>query len=166
MLGPAIAVLSIAGCSGSAGDRAGAAATPSAAAGLGERGATPAKSPTQKVTKEITASYDFWAPSRNIGCYVGSDVARCDIVSKSWKPPAPPDDCELDFGGGVSVSQREEGTLTCAGDTVLGADETLHYGEAVKVGDFTCDSESAGVRCENTATGHGFTLSREKYTLF
>jgi hypothetical protein len=109
---------------------------------------------------------NFVSPSGNIGCYLDRSVARCDIVRKNWQPPPEPADCELDWGSGVSVSKAEEAALTCAGDTVLGGKDTLAYGKALRAGDFLCSSDSKAMRCENTKSGHGFTLAIEQYNLF
>jgi len=157
-----LAILAVAACSGPA--EPGAAPAPSAAAGLGDRPARP--TPSAAVTREISTTYDFQTPSKNIGCVIMSNSARCDIGTKSWKPPAKPADCELDWGNGVAVVAADQGAVVCAGDTVRGAKTILPYGEAVKVDNFVCESASSGVRCSNTATGHGFTLSRQSYTVF
>jgi hypothetical protein len=109
---------------------------------------------------------NFMSPSGNIGCYVDKVSARCDILKKAWEPPPAPTDCELDWAGGISLFKAKQPEFTCAGDTVLGSKETLKYGNAVRAGDFTCGSERAAMRCENTASGHGFTLSAEKYDMF
>jgi hypothetical protein len=107
----------------------------------------------------------FAMPSKNIGCHLDQTAARCDITAKIWVPPAKPADCRLSWGNGISVGTNAA-SLMCAGDTVLGAEEVLGYGQAVRAGDLVCRSASTGVRCLNEATGHGFTLSRESYTLF
>jgi hypothetical protein len=113
------------------------------------------------------SSAAFTSPSGNIGCYVDRDGARCDIVKKSWKPPAKPSDCDLAWGSSISLtSSSSEPTFTCAGDTVLGAEKILNYGETIQVGDLRCDSTSQRIRCEDTGTGHGFTLAIEQYTIF
>jgi hypothetical protein len=111
------------------------------------------------------ATRQFTLPSKNIGCLVTAESARCDISDKQWKPPAQPDDCEQAWGNAVTVT-AEGATLTCAGDTVTGADEILEYGKAVQVGEFVCTSASAGVRCTHAPSGHGFTLARASYTTF
>lgn len=130
---------------------------PSAAAGLGDR-ASPS------VTR-VVESIQFAMPSKNIGCHLDGELARCDIVAKTWEPPAKPSDCRLGWGSGVSVGPGEA-SFVCAGDTVLGATDILEYGQAARAGDLVCGSGSAGVRCFNRATGHGFALSRQTYTLF
>ena len=108
----------------------------------------------------------FVSPSGNIGCYLDRDGARCDIIRKNWRPPPTPDDCDLDWGAGVSVYKAEEASFTCAGDTVLGGKRTLAYGQALRAGDFLCSSDRKAMRCENSASGHGFTLATEQYHLF
>lgn len=108
----------------------------------------------------------FVSPSGNIGCYLDKSGARCDIGRKNWEPPPAPADCDLDWGAGVSVYEAEEASFTCAGDTVLGAKEKLAYGKSLRAGDFLCSSDSKAMRCENTESGHGFTLAVEQYNLF
>jgi hypothetical protein len=115
--------------------------------------------------EEVSAAA-FVTPSRNIGCYLDDQGARCDISRRNWEPPPAPADCDLDWGGGISVSGAGEASFTCAGDTVLGGKEELAYGKAVRAGDFTCRSDSKAMRCENTRSGHGFTLAIEQYNVF
>ena len=91
---------------------------------------------------------------------------RCDIGRKSWSAPAKPADCELDWGTGLSLQGADEATFTCAGDTVLGAEEKLEYGDSLRAGDFLCSSDSKAMRCENVSSGHGFTLAIARYTVF
>lgn len=114
----------------------------------------------------VVTEAHFLSPSGNIGCYLSTDSARCDIAKKSWTPPPAPADCELDWGSGISVNKTGEATFTCAGDTVLGAKEKLAYGSALRAGGFLCSSDSRAMRCENTESGHGFTLSVAQYNLF
>ncbi|MDP9406362.1 MAG: hypothetical protein M3P95_00240, partial [Actinomycetota bacterium] len=108
---------------------------------------------------------EFTTPSGNISCTLDLGYARCDIVERDWEPPPPPEDCEVDFGQGVEVDDSGA-SLVCAGDTVLGAAQTLPYGEAVQGGRIACVSQRAGVRCEHLDTGAGFVLSRTSYDLY
>ncbi|MEV6490605.1 DUF6636 domain-containing protein [Actinoplanes sp. NPDC051633] len=112
-----------------------------------------------------TTPRQFTLPSKNIGCMVTTESARCDIGEKTWKPPAKPADCRQAWGNAVTVT-AQAATLTCAGDTVMGSAEILAYGKAAQVGDFVCTSASAGVRCTHAPSGHGFTLARQEYTTF
>ena len=107
----------------------------------------------------------FSSPTGNIGCSMTDDGARCDISKRSWKPPAKPASCQLDWGQGVQVGGGRA-TYVCAGDTTLGGSEVLEYGQTSQVGDFTCESSDAGMRCQNATNGHGFELSRESVELF
>ncbi|GAA3907094.1 DUF6636 domain-containing protein [Actinoplanes auranticolor] len=123
--------------------------------------ALPSPQPPQEVSDA-----NFVSPSGNIGCYLDESGARCDIVRKNWQPPPAPDDCDLDWGAGISVHRTEEATFTCAGDTVLGGKQTLAYGRSLRAGDFLCSSDRKAMRCENTESGHGFTVAIEQYNLF
>ena len=42
----------------------------------------------------------------------------------------------------------------------------LPYGSALRSARILCESATTGVTCRDTVTGHGFTLSREAYSLF
>ena len=130
-------------------------------------GCTPGEDPEAKtgLGDRNNTTRQFTLPSKNIGCLVTADSARCDISDKQWKPPAKPDDCEQAWGNGVTVT-ADGATLVCAGDTVMGAAEILDYGKAVQVGQFVCTSASAGIRCTHAPSGHGFTLARAEYTTF
>lgn len=47
-----------------------------------------------------------------------------------------------------------------------GGGPTLGYGQQLSVGRTRCISCRDGVTCQNTASGHGFRVSRQRYTLF
>lgn len=108
----------------------------------------------------------FVTPSGNIGCAVDATGARCDIGDRLWTASPKPASCMLDYGNGVSVS-ASGAVVSCAGDTLLhSSTNVLAYGHGIRNGQVQCVSQSTGVRCEYLATGHGFTLAREAYTLF
>jgi hypothetical protein len=108
----------------------------------------------------------FITPSKNIGCAVTTSGARCDIGDRSWTTPSKPASCHLDYGNGLVVS-ASGAAVSCAGDTLLYVSTSvLPYGQGVRNGQMQCVSQSTGVRCEDLATGHGFTLAKEAYTLF
>jgi hypothetical protein len=109
----------------------------------------------------------FSAPSHNIGCAIDNGYARCDILRHTWKAPAKPKRCMLDWGDGMFVQGRGRGRFICAGDTThnpRGA--VLAYGRSRSVGRFTCTSRTSGMTCRNGANGHGFTISRSSYRAF
>ena len=152
---------------------------------------TPASLPTaavQTVTGDNGAS--FASPTGHIVCLMGSGSVRCEFHgTKTWSAPWP-DGCELDWDSALAVDDQVVGV--CAGDTIMGfaapgQDATawwhaggptvtipeasmtlavLPYGTALAVGHMRCDSATTGVTCRNTSTGHGFTMSREAYSIF
>jgi hypothetical protein len=127
--------------------------------------------------------YDnFLSPSGNINCsimleppfdvngvhYSGNNDVQCELVDHTWQPPqACPTASEvIDV---VGVSMRADATAP----PVVGCEKypnqlplpwpTLNYGQTQSLGVITCDSESSGIKCTNTNTGHFFRLSRESY---
>ncbi len=110
----------------------------------------------------------FQTPSTNIGCVLAGGAARCDIRSRSWSPPGRPASCPsvVDFGQGVEVGKSGSAAFVCAGDTALNpGGSVLAYGQDSRVGPFLCQSRTSGLTCMNTNTGHGFTLSLQRYSL-
>jgi hypothetical protein len=150
--------------------------------------AAPTTAPAGDVRKVADAGA-FATPSGRIVCLVSTDSIRCDFVGsdKAWQAPKPTS-CELDWGSSLYVTKTAGST--CAGDTVIDTASVdsdyvswrrasdpivtvydlklvaLPYGSSLAAGTFQCDSASTGVTCKNTATGHGFTMSREAYSIF
>ena len=112
-----------------------------------------------------TGNVFFLSPSKNIGCSLSETGARCDIRERDWTPPPAPASCDVDFGQGVQVVGTSPGMLVCAGDTAIVGEAVLQYGTFVTRSHFECRSEKAAMRCRNLQTNHGFSLSRERYTL-
>ena len=111
----------------------------------------------------------FESPSRNIGCVILDGTARCDILRRSWAPPARPSACPniVDFGQGLMVSRTGPARFVCAGDTSMDAQAPiLAYGRTVARGGLSCSSATSGMTCRSTRTGHGFFVSRQGYRLF
>ena len=129
---------------------------------LGAQGGPAGDAPPEPEPQALTA---FSTPSGNIGCVMDPEYVRCDIRDRSWEPPPEPSSCELDFGQGIELANETRSHLVCAGDTTLGAEDTLEYGETSKVGPYRCVSAAAGITCQ-AETGHGFFLSKETYELY
>jgi hypothetical protein len=119
-----------------------------------------------QIVKPVTL---FSSPSKNIGCAIDRDYARCDIGQKSWEAPAAPVSCDLDYGDALQVSKGGEGAFVCHGDTTRGSPKVLEYGDSVQAtpaGVVICSSAAEGMTCENQDTGHGFFIARESYRIF
>ena len=117
-----------------------------------------------------TASADlvgFTSPSGNIGCILSDGTVRCDVGERDWAPPPRPSDCPdfTDYGQGITLGTTGRASFVCAGDTALGSGPALPYGQFEAGGGVSCTSEPSGMRCSNS-DGHGFTISRQAYTLF
>ena len=116
---------------------------------------------------EVDESAAFTTPTGNIECFIDKVSVRCDIAERDWEPPAPPADCELDYGQGVTLTAGGTAELVCAGDTVIGSGgQELAYGQTISAGLLRCESAESGVSCRDVETGRGFELSRESYELF
>ncbi|MCV7150221.1 DUF6636 domain-containing protein [Mycolicibacterium pyrenivorans] len=109
----------------------------------------------------------FTSPSGNIGCMLSEDLLRCDIAERDWSPPPRPADCPdfTGYGQGIMLRPTGSASFVCAGDTALGGGPALPYGQFQAGGGMSCNSEPSGMRCSNS-DGHGFTISRQAYTLF
>ncbi|MBX7453413.1 hypothetical protein GR927_36005 [Mycolicibacterium sp. 3033] len=115
----------------------------------------------------VAESLWFTSPSGNIACMIDGDLLRCDIQERDWSPPPRPADCPdmTGYGQGISLRPTGSASFVCAGDTTFGGGTVLPYGQFQAGGGMSCRSEPSGMRCSNT-DGHGFTLSRQAYTLF
>ena len=122
--------------------------------------ATPA--PTPRV---VTGFASFVMPSRNISCELTGDAVRCDPALHIWTTPPKPSSCEFDWGGSLGVSATGAAHFLCVSDAVPPG-SVLPYGQSIRDGAIVCESSASGVKCTSQSTGHGFTLSREAYTLY
>jgi hypothetical protein len=110
--------------------------------------------------------YEFVSPSKNIGCVLDPQGARCDIREYTWKNPPKPASCEFDWGGTLHVSGKHAGEIGCISDSAAGGKDTLAYGTYVQNKRLRCTSQTSGMTCKNLRTGHGFFVSRERYRVF
>ena len=111
------------------------------------------------------------SPSGNILCgmYEYDPGVRCDIfeVTKRSFTRAPAG-CEFDWGQSFWIGAgAAKGELACVSDIAADPSQalTLDYGKSVTFAGVTCRSEKTGMTCVN-ASGHGFTVSKAKQTLF
>ena len=151
--------------------------------------ATTAVATTGTDVRKVADAAAFAMPSGRIVCIIADDSVRCDYISsdKAWTSPQPKG-CDLAWGDSLYLAQVAGST--CHGDTLadtpaLDSDyvswrrtgdptvvvngltlAALPYGSAILVGTLECDSATTGVTCTNSSTAHGFTLSREAYSIF
>jgi hypothetical protein len=112
----------------------------------------------------------FKTPSKNIYCAwfheAGSkQFLRCDIGELAHPAPKP-HGCQFDWGRSFGMNASGRASALCVSDSVHDKRaKTLAYGKTRKYGSFSCTSQTSGLRCSNRS-GHGFSLSRERYKLF
>ncbi|WP_189079312.1 DUF6636 domain-containing protein [Mangrovihabitans endophyticus] len=143
-----------------------AAATSAVAGCTTSTGDTPARPAAPSPPSRADAQHFFVTPSRNIGCLLVAGYLRCDVGERAWTAPPPAEPCAWDYGFGVEMVGDAATRFSCVSDSTLGAQTVLPYGKTVAAGSFVCTSGRAALRCRNVSTGHGFTLSRERYELF
>jgi|SoiMethySBSTD1v2_1073268.scaffolds.fasta_scaffold1260316_1 uncharacterized protein DUF6636 len=135
---------------------------------------TPSTAPTEdsdgqplKQLPHVVGEMDYFAsPSHNIGCAITDSMVRCDIREKSYREPAQPASCSLDYGQSLAVGPDGPAQFACVGDTVLGSHQILPYNSSTEVGDYGCTSRETGMTCYNLSTRHGFLISREIVNVF
>ena len=123
---------------------------------------------TPALAEELTF---FQSPTGNIGCMaiVGGefDEVRCDLRQLTASFTRRPADCDLDWGDSFAIGANDrKGSLVCHGDTVFDQNAAvLDYGLNAAFGPFTCTSAKTGMTCSNDL-GHGFSVAREKQSVF
>ncbi|ULH15170.1 hypothetical protein MF271_14600 [Deinococcus sp. KNUC1210] len=132
---------------------------------------------TGALAQSATSSFNagFSLPSGRIQCGLfspdpgsaaGQAALRCDVLEPTFRRPARPADCPLDYGDSFSLGAEGRATFTCHGDTIIDpARPVLAYGQLWQRAGLTCRSSAAGVRCLNI-DGHGFELSRARSRVF
>lgn len=106
------------------------------------------------------------SPSGNIRCVLTTAV-ECVIQKATYEPMQRPT-CQSDWNDHFFGVGRRSGIRgTCAGDPILLGDlKVLPYGATSTITDRACSSEQSGMTCWDTTTGHGFVISRARYTIF
>ena len=112
----------------------------------------------------------FALPSKNILCQMpGSTRLICTIIDYVWEPAPDPSTDPVGGSGeytgqwagwyfGITNGQSWLGTKII--DGLEEPSDILQYGHAVTNGTMACVSQSIGLTCWDTATGHGFWVSR------
>lgn len=111
-------------------------------------------------------AFDFRSPTGNIICRMDSEGALCGIGEFSYDF-SPDPNCDLaGYGQFFQVGASGLGTLACAdGLPAPPNSPVLKYGAFARSKRYECGSSVEGVYCENRHTGHGFAVSRERYSI-
>jgi hypothetical protein len=106
---------------------------------------------------------EFQTPSRNIACTTISDHGiRCDIRSGL----RPRRGCEIGYWASIQMNGAQRARPHCVNDTMLGSPmPVLVYGRVFRNGIITCVVRLDGLRCRSVY-GHGFFLSRQRYSVY
>lgn len=112
----------------------------------------------------------FQSQSGNIQCNIASGdgiaFAACEIRDYTYAPPPRPTPCMGGFGNRISIRQGSAPEMACHTDSLMGQGyPTLPYGQTRSVSPITCDSETSGMTCKDSDSGHYFFLSRENYEM-
>ena len=95
----------------------------------------------------------------------GEIGARCEVLDHTWVAPPRSADCPLNWGDRFYLTQDGDAGFSCYHQEFPAAQQTLGYGQTQSLGTLTCDSESTGMTCSDSSTGHYFSVSHETYEL-
>jgi len=178
----ALAAVTLAGCSLATGGTPGQ-PTPASPAAASTAPATPVTvtaTPAATVTvtpppapapaaAHYTGTGAFQSPSGNITCalfsYGGDDSVQCEVAEHDWVAPPKEPGCHLNWGSRFLLNHPAGALFACYGQDLPAPERTLNYGSTWSVGTITCDSESVGMTCTDSSTGHYFFISRQTWRL-
>lgn len=110
--------------------------------------------------------WGFRSPTGNLACVLSTTGAACDIKEHQYVVPAAPSNC-AGFGDRVGMDVGAPAMLAC--HTTSFFDQglpTQTYNAPLTAGSISCVlAEQTGVSCRDAVSGHGFTLSKQGYTL-
>lgn len=117
-------------------------------------------------------TFDFVAPSGNIGCAVSPERALCAIASYDYADAIPAAEvaaCDGTVGQFLQVTAEGAGLVcdTSGQSPTISTDgvTVLEYGTETSIDGYTCRSETSGMTCRHDASGYSFSLRRAGYTL-
>lgn len=171
-----VLILTSTGCTDDGAPRVAAAPSPSGTV-VAEPGPTPTSQATESVDRATTSV--FSSPTGNLACSLSAVQAVCEIAVRTYSPPPPPADCDLDHGGMLAVGTSGPGRFLCHGDTafaqatasasggrLVAPGRALAYGESITNGAFLCTSRENGMTCETADGAHGFELAQARYRVY
>lgn len=111
----------------------------------------------------------FISPSANIACLMQEDGVMCEardttMISDLDNPEGDGRCNGFMLNGGANYLCASVPMFWDGLDHDAAEWPTMPYGSTVFVSEHVCSSESSGVTCWNSRTGHGFLLSKSRYT--
>jgi hypothetical protein len=129
--------------------------------------------PVDLPPQAVSGDVPFQSPSHNLRCDMNNDPqsgdeVRCDALVHTWGAPASPEYAPCGASYDRIGIENGLGQFECrtSDQSVLPEGQVLPYGQSLIDGTILCTSSESGVKCVSQATGHGFTISRETYSLF
>lgn len=121
----------------------------------------------------IGGAYYFSSPDGSFQCGIVPLANRTEAGCQGVTTPIPPrpDDCMINWGNGIRVTNDGPAAFMCSGGVVYtsgGAtvDPPLTIGSEIAEGGFTCTSAADGISCKNDASGHGFRIAADSNEVF
>ncbi|MGV8873885.1 MAG: DUF6636 domain-containing protein [Rhodococcus sp. (in: high G+C Gram-positive bacteria)] len=121
----------------------------------------------------IGGAYYFSSPDGLFQCGIVPLSSRTEAGCQGTTAPVPPrpDDCMINWGNGIRVTNDGPAAFMCSGGVVYTSggesiDPPLAIGATIAEGGFTCSSAESGISCVDDATGHGFRIAPDSNEVY
>lgn len=121
----------------------------------------------------IGGAYYFSSPDGLFQCGIVPLSSRTEAGCQGTTTPVPPrpDDCMINWGNGIRVTNEGPAAFMCSGGVVYTSggetiDPPLPVGATIAENGFTCTSAENGISCVDDATGHGFRIAPDSNEVY
>ncbi|WP_420030462.1 DUF6636 domain-containing protein [Rhodococcus ruber] len=121
----------------------------------------------------IGGAYYFSSPDGLFQCGIVPLASRTEAGCQGTTTPVPPrpDDCMINWGNGIRVTNEGPAGFMCSGGVVYTSggetiDPPLAVGATIAEAGFTCTSAENGISCVDDATGHGFRIAPDSNEVY
>lgn len=121
----------------------------------------------------IGGAYYFSSPDGLFQCGIVPLSSRTEAGCQGTTNPVPPrpDDCMINWGNGIRVTNEGPAAFMCSGGVVYTSggetiDPPLAVGATIAEAGFTCTSAENGISCVDDATGHGFRIAPDSNEVY
>lgn len=130
--------------------------------------------PSPEITYEgLGGAYYFSSPDGQFQCGIVTLASRTEAGCQGSTTPVPPrpEDCMINWGNGIRVTNEGSAEFMCAGGAVYTSggetmDPPLGVGQQLQAEGYTCMSAPDGISCTNDDTGHGFRIAPDSNETF